>query len=133
MLATELRHDPAARRPLEEAELEQVRLVDVLDRVRFLAQRDGQRREADRPALERGASTAWSPRATDIAPDPLFPTSVMTTIRSTQYSGPRTWAGPISGKPNISAIYEAGLTGGIVDLGLHAFGGVVAPGPNGGK
>jgi hypothetical protein len=64
---------------------------------------------------------------------PLFPTNGMTTIRSTQYFGPRTWSGLISGKPNVSAIYKAGLTGGIVDLGLNVFGGEVAPGPNGGK
>ena len=41
-----------ARRALEEAELEQVRLVDVLDRLRLLAERDGERREPDRPAAE---------------------------------------------------------------------------------
>ena len=52
MLAAELGHDPAARRALEEAELEQVRLVDVLDRLGLLAERDRERREADRPAAE---------------------------------------------------------------------------------
>ena len=46
------RDDPAARRPLEQAQLEQVRLVDVLERVGLLADRDGQRREADRAARE---------------------------------------------------------------------------------
>jgi hypothetical protein len=55
------------------------------------------------------------------------------TIRSTPYFGPRTWAALISGKPTISTIYEAGLTGGISDLGLDVWGGEVAPGPNGGK
>ena len=52
VLAAELRHDAAARRPLDEAELEQVRLVDVLDRVR--APRPGARRasKANRPAVE---------------------------------------------------------------------------------
>src|SRR5688572_15562124 len=33
MSAAELRHDPPPRRPLNEAELEEVGLVDVLDRV----------------------------------------------------------------------------------------------------
>ena len=50
--AAELRDHAAARRALEEAELEQVRLVDVLDRVGLLAERDGERRQADRAALE---------------------------------------------------------------------------------
>jgi hypothetical protein len=40
----ELRHDPASRRSLQEAELEQIRLVDVLDRVGLLAERDRERR-----------------------------------------------------------------------------------------
>src|SRR5262249_11910594 len=38
----EVGDDAATRRPLDEAELEQVRLVDVLDRVRLLAERDGE-------------------------------------------------------------------------------------------
>ena len=42
----------AARRPLEQAALEQVGLVDVLDRVRLLADRDGERREPDGAAAE---------------------------------------------------------------------------------
>ena len=50
--APELGDHAAARRALEEAELEEVRLVDVLDRVRLLAERDGERRQADRPAAE---------------------------------------------------------------------------------
>src|SRR3954453_19701747 len=44
--------DAAARRALEEAALQQVGLVDVLDRVLLLADSDGQRRETDRAALE---------------------------------------------------------------------------------
>ena len=44
--------DPPARGALQEAELQQVRLVDVLDRVGLLAERDGERREADGPAAE---------------------------------------------------------------------------------
>src|SRR5205814_128657 len=52
VLTAELRDDSAAGGSLQEAELEQVRLVDVLDRVRFLAEGDGQGREADRPAFE---------------------------------------------------------------------------------
>ena len=43
---------PAARCPLDEAELEQIRLVDVLDRLLLLAERHRQRREADRAAPE---------------------------------------------------------------------------------
>ena len=58
--------DPSARRPLDEAELEQVRLVDVLDRVRLLAERDRERRQADRPAVE-----ALDDRAQQLAVDPL--------------------------------------------------------------
>src|SRR5581483_10190349 len=52
VLAPEQRDDAAARRALQEAELEQVRLVDVLDRLRLLAERDGEVRESDRPAVE---------------------------------------------------------------------------------
>jgi hypothetical protein len=37
---------------LQVAELEQERLVYVLDRVRLLSQSDGKRREADRTAAE---------------------------------------------------------------------------------
>ena len=40
--------DPAARGALQEAELEQVGLVDVLDRLGLLAERDRERRETDR-------------------------------------------------------------------------------------
>ena len=50
--AAQLRHDPAARGALEEAQLEQVGLVDVLDRVSLLAERDGERRQPDRAAVE---------------------------------------------------------------------------------
>src|SRR5688572_37109 len=52
MLAAELGDDASARRALEEAELEQVRLVDVLDRVRLLAERHGERGQPDGPAAE---------------------------------------------------------------------------------
>ena len=52
MLAAQLRHHAAARRSLDEAELEEIRLVDVLDGVRLLAEGDCQRREADRAAVE---------------------------------------------------------------------------------
>src|SRR5437588_9219688 len=52
MGAAELRDRAAARRPLDEAELEQVRLVDVLDRLLLLAERRRERREADGPSLE---------------------------------------------------------------------------------
>src|SRR5919202_1791330 len=52
VLAAELRDRPAARRPLDEPELEQVRLVDVLDRVGLLAERHGKGRQPDRSALE---------------------------------------------------------------------------------
>ena len=47
--AAELRQHPAARRALKEAELEQVRLVDILDRVGLLPSVTAERREADRP------------------------------------------------------------------------------------
>src|SRR2546421_11273298 len=40
VLTAELGDDPPARRPLDETELEQVGLVDVLDRVGLLAERD---------------------------------------------------------------------------------------------
>ncbi len=52
MLAAQRGNHPPARRALQEAELEQIRLVDVFDRVRLLAERDRERREADGPALE---------------------------------------------------------------------------------
>src|ERR1700690_466217 len=50
--AAELRDRPAARRALEEAELEQERLGDVLDRARLLAERDGERGQPDGAAVE---------------------------------------------------------------------------------
>src|SRR6188508_1109689 len=52
MLPAERRDDAAAWGPLEETELEQIRLVDVLDRVRLLAQRDRQRGQSHRAAVE---------------------------------------------------------------------------------
>ena len=71
MLAAELGDDPPARRALEEAELEQVRLVDVLDRVGLLAERDGERREADRAAAE-----LLGDRRQQLAVDALEPAAV---------------------------------------------------------
>ena len=68
MLAPELRHDPPTRRALDEPELEQVRLVDVLDRLGLLAQRDRERREPDRAASE-----ALDDRAQERAVEPLEP------------------------------------------------------------
>src|SRR5436305_1070658 len=50
--ATELGDDASARCPLQEPQLEQVRLVDVLDRLRLLAERDREIRQADGPAAE---------------------------------------------------------------------------------
>src|SRR5207248_2225037 len=50
--SAELRDRAAARRALDEAELQQVRLVDVLDRLLLLAERGGQRRQPDGPAVE---------------------------------------------------------------------------------
>ena len=47
-----LRGRPPARRALDQAALEQVGLVDVLDRVLLLAHRDRERREPDRAAAE---------------------------------------------------------------------------------
>ena len=46
------RRDAAARRALEKADLDEKRLVDVLDRVALLAERRGQAADADRPAAE---------------------------------------------------------------------------------
>src|SRR5438046_2116826 len=71
VLAAELRHDPAARRPLQEAELEQIRLVDVLDRVGLLAERDRKGGEPDRAAVE-----SLHHRAQESAVDPLEPALV---------------------------------------------------------
>src|ERR671936_1570562 len=50
--AAEVGNHPAARRALDEAELEEVRLVDVLDRLLLLAEGDRERGEPDRPAAE---------------------------------------------------------------------------------
>src|SRR6266511_831137 len=52
MRAPELGDNTSARRALDEPELQQVRLVDVLDRVRLLAESDGERRQSDRTAAE---------------------------------------------------------------------------------
>ena len=60
--------DPPSRGALEEALLEQIGLVDVLDRVRLLSHRDRQRAEADRAAAELGAD-----RAQDLAVQPVEP------------------------------------------------------------
>ena len=54
------------RRALDQASLEQVRLVHVLDRVLLLADRDRQRRQADRPSAELLAD-----RAEDLAIEPV--------------------------------------------------------------
>src|SRR3989441_2098810 len=63
--AAEPRHHAPPRGALDEPELEQVGLVDVLDRVRLLTERDGERREPDRPSLElvhdRGEQLAVDP------------------------------------------------------------------------
>src|SRR5438132_4389371 len=50
--AAEVGDDAAARRALDEAELEEIRLVDVLDRLLLLAEGDGERGETDGPAAE---------------------------------------------------------------------------------
>src|SRR5919201_3846788 len=50
--AAEVGNHTPARCALDEAELEEVRLVDVLDRFLLLAERDRERREADRAAAE---------------------------------------------------------------------------------
>ena len=55
-----------ARRAHEEAALEQVGLVDVLDRVLLLLDRDGERGEADRAAAE-----ALADRDQDLAVQPV--------------------------------------------------------------
>ena len=52
VLAAESSDRPAPRRPLEEAELEEIRLVDVLDRVRLLSKRNRERRETHGAATE---------------------------------------------------------------------------------
>ena len=70
--APELGDDPPARRALEEAELEQVRLVDVLDRVGLLAERDRERREADRARRR----SLLDDRAQQLAVGPLEPALV---------------------------------------------------------
>ena len=67
----ELRHDPSARGALDEAELQEIRLVDVLDRVRLLAERHGERGQADRAAVE-----ALDDRAQELAVGPLEPVGV---------------------------------------------------------
>ena len=71
MLAAEVGDDAAARRALDEAELQQVRLVHVLDRVRLLAERDRQRRETDRAAAE-----LQQDRGEQLTVDPLEPDPV---------------------------------------------------------
>src|SRR5437867_5128642 len=50
--SAELRHHPAPRRALDEAELEKVGLVDVLDRVGLLSEADRKRREPNGAAVE---------------------------------------------------------------------------------
>src|SRR4051794_2362627 len=50
--AAELRDDSPSRGALDEAELQEKGLVHVLDRVRFLAERHRERRQAHRAAAE---------------------------------------------------------------------------------
>ena len=71
VLAPELRDRAPARRPLDEPELEQIRLVDVLDRVGLLAERDRKGGEPDRAAVE-----FLHHRAQESAVDPLEPALV---------------------------------------------------------
>ena len=52
MAPAEVGDDATPRRPLQETELEQERLVNVLDRLLLLAEGDRERRQADRPAAE---------------------------------------------------------------------------------
>src|SRR4051812_32227370 len=52
MLVRPLRDLPPARRPHQESFLDQIRLVDVLQRVAVLGQRCGHRLDADRAAVE---------------------------------------------------------------------------------
>src|SRR4051795_12526984 len=59
---------PAARSALDEAFLEQVRLVDVLERVLFLGYDDRQRAEPDRSPVELLADGAQ-----DLAVEPIEP------------------------------------------------------------
>ena len=84
--AAELRDRAAARRALDEAELEQVRLVDVLDRVRLLAERrrrastarPGRRRTSRRSSrAARGRSARDRPRRPRAARAPRRATGVV--------------------------------------------------------
>src|SRR5688500_8312964 len=68
VLAPELRHDAATRCPLDQAELEEVRLVDVLDRVLLLPESHRQGREPYGPTIE-----LVHDRAEEIPVDPLEP------------------------------------------------------------
>src|SRR3990172_3816933 len=52
VLAGKIRRDPALRRPVDEAEPEQERLVDVLDRLDLLAQDGTERSDPHRPRAE---------------------------------------------------------------------------------
>ena len=61
----------SARRALDQTLLEQIRLVDVLDRVLLLSHRDGERRETDRTAAELLAD-----RPQDLAVEPVQPGAV---------------------------------------------------------
>ena len=56
----------SARGALEQAALQQIGLVDILDRVGLFADRDGQRGEPDGAAAEVGAD-----RAEDLAVEPV--------------------------------------------------------------
>src|SRR6188508_27320 len=50
--ASELGDHTTSRRALQKTKLQQIGLVDVLDRVRLLAERDRERREAHRPTTK---------------------------------------------------------------------------------
>src|SRR5918997_2941866 len=52
MFVSRTRRHPTARRAIEEADLDQVRLDDFLDTFALLADRCGNRADADRPTVE---------------------------------------------------------------------------------
>src|SRR6185369_11467941 len=51
MFICELRRDPPPRSPVQKSNLNQERLVNFLDRIRFFCQRRGQRVHPNRPSL----------------------------------------------------------------------------------
>ena len=94
MGARQVGRDPALRRPVDEPEPEQERLVDVLDRLDLLGQDGGQRRDADRPEANFWTIAASSLRSVESRPSSSISIAriAAVAVASSTRPSPWTWA-----------------------------------------